>query len=134
MVSEQEASDNIRAIFEDIKATHSHPGFASYYRGIANWPAFLSSVWQQVKIHVESDEYRARKSEILTFAQWIVEQRLDTQPLETLTGQPRPDEVGSIAAVFRYRFTTDLLLDVGLIQSMLGGIQAATRSRFSLQR
>ncbi|GAA5175967.1 MULTISPECIES: halocarboxylic acid dehydrogenase DehI family protein [Halomonadaceae] len=134
MLSEQEAPADVKAIFEDIKATHAHPGVASYYRGIAHWPAFLSTVWQQVKARVESDDYRARKKEILTLAQQAVEQRLDAQPLETVTGLPRPDEVGNIAAVFRYRFTTDLLLDVGLIQGMLGGRQAAMRSRFSVHR
>jgi len=132
MVNEQEAPDNVKAIFQDIKSTHSHPGVASYYRGIANWPEFISSVWQHVKPHVKSDAYRARKAEILALAQQTVEQRLDTQPLKTITGQPQPDGVGSIAAVFRYRFTTDLLLDVSLIQAMLRGRQAALQSRFSL--
>lgn len=134
MLSEQKASASVSAIFEDIKATHAHPGVASYYRGIAHWPAFLSTAWQRVKVRVESDDYRARKKEILTLAQQAVEQRLDAQPLETVTGLPQPDDVGNIAAVFRYRFTTDLLLDVGLIQGMLNDRQAAMRSRFSAHR
>ncbi|MEC9483064.1 MAG: halocarboxylic acid dehydrogenase DehI family protein [Halomonas sp.] len=132
MVSEQEAPANVKAIFEDIKVTHSHPGVASYYRGIAHWPEFLSTVWQRVKVRVGSEDYQARKEEVLSLARQAVEQRLDAQPLETVTGLAQPDEVGSIAAVFRYRFTIDLLLDVGLIQGMLGGRQAAMRSRFSV--
>ncbi|WP_166671119.1 halocarboxylic acid dehydrogenase DehI family protein [Modicisalibacter xianhensis] len=61
MVSESEASDEVKAIFQDIKTTHSHPGVASYYRGIANSPEFLCSAWQRVKASVTSNEYRTRK-------------------------------------------------------------------------
>ena len=132
MVSEQQAPADVKAVFEDIKATHSHPGVASYYRGIAHWPKFLATVWQGVKVRVETDDYRARKQDVLAFARQAVEQRLDSQSLKAMTGLTQPDGVGSVAAVFRYRFTTDLLLDVGLIQGMLSDHQTAQQSRFSV--
>ncbi|TDX22144.1 halocarboxylic acid dehydrogenase DehI [Modicisalibacter xianhensis] len=132
MRNEQDAPDEVKAVFEEIRALHGHPDVASYYRGIGQWPGFLTEIWPEVKVHIESEAYQAHKDDILDFAQQAIEQRLAPQPLDVSINGTMPDQIRNVAALFRYRFTVDLLLDVGLIQCLLKGRQAAGRSRFSL--
>jgi hypothetical protein len=132
MRKEQDAPEKIKAIFEEIRTLHGHPEVASYYRGISQWPEFFTAIWPQVRSHIETDAYQARKHDVLDFTRQAIEQRLAPQPLGTLARDTMPDKVRNVAALFRYRFTSDLLLDVGLIQCQLKGCQAAGHSRFSM--
>jgi hypothetical protein len=121
--------EHVQALFSDIQQVHTHPGVASYYRGLANYPAFLETAWSGVRQHIGSDDYKQRKQALLVFAETHVAR-------EVLQKRSQPvadgdDSVGAILAVFRYRLIPDLLLDVTLIKAMLSGPNAAAYSRFS---
>lgn len=130
LVDPASAGEHIQALFRDIQQVHAHPGVASFYRGLGNYPAFLESVWSAVRPQVGSDDYQQRKQALLAFAETLV-----THDLLHKRSRPAVDgdaSVGAILAVFRYRLIPDLLLDVTLIKAMLAGPDAAARSRLSI--
>ncbi len=103
---------------------------ASYYRGLGHYPVFLGQAWQEVRQHVDTDNYRQRKRALLEFAEAYSDRELvGRTPAQTTAA---PDAVRAILAVFRYRLIPDLLLDVTLIQAMFGGPHAAAHSRFTI--
>jgi hypothetical protein len=130
LVDPADADDRVRALFRDIQEQHGHPGVASYYRGLGHYPVFLGQAWQEVRRHVDTDNYRQRKRALLEFAEAYSDRELVCRiPAPTIAA---PDSVRAILAVFRYRLIPDLLLDVTLIQSMFGGSHAAAHSRFTV--
>jgi hypothetical protein len=125
-----DADAQVRSLFQDIQDRHGHPGVASYYRGLGQYPIFLDQVWQEVRRHVDTDSYRQRKQSALALAESLADRELVRRARTPLAAAP--DTVREILAVFRYRLIPDLLLDVTLIQAMLGDPQAAAYSRFSV--
>lgn len=119
LVTHAEAQHTVQKIFDDVRLSHGHPGVASYYRGIAHWPDFLSAMWKLIRPRVLSETYRIRKRNALRLARTLVEDRLAAQPLIELTHSPPPPDAAAVIALFRHRLTVDLLLDVGLIQGIL---------------
>lgn len=137
MVAPAEASGDLKEIFEEIRTLHGHPGVASYYRGIGNWPGFLAAVWERLRPLVGSASYEGRKRELSDHAR------------ETVLGLPLPSreeaverglreeevsEIRAVLAVFRFRVIPDTFLEVALAKAMLDGSEAARSSRFSFRR
>lgn len=58
LVDPADAGPSVQALFADIHACHGHPGVASYYRGLGQYPKFLAAAWQAVRRHVGSESYR----------------------------------------------------------------------------
>jgi hypothetical protein len=130
LVGPADADDRVRSVFKDIQEQHGHPGVASYYRGLGHYPVFLGQAWQEVRRHVDTDNYRQRKQALLALAGTYSGRELVCRvPAPTIAA---PDSVRAILAVFRYRLIPDLLLDVTLIQAMFGGPHAAEHSRFTV--
>lgn len=136
MVALGQATGETRAIFEDIKERHGHPGVASYYRGLANWPEFLEAVWNRISPLVGSAAYEERKRLLIEQASGTVRELAGSSGAHAV-GPPKVDgeqvaEIRSILAVFRLRIIPDLLLDVSLIKAALDSPEAARSSRFSV--
>jgi hypothetical protein len=125
-----DADARLRSLFQDIQDQHGHPGVASYYRGLGQYPVFLGQVWQEVRRHIDTDSYRQRKQSVLTLAESLADRELVRHAPAPMAAAP--EAVREILAVFRTRLIPDLLLDVTLIQAMLGDPQAAAYSRFSI--
>ncbi|MHB0977115.1 MAG: halocarboxylic acid dehydrogenase DehI family protein [Candidatus Aquicultorales bacterium] len=49
MVEEDQAPAQVRAVFDDIKATFETPVLNSDYKALANWPNFLQMAWEDLK-------------------------------------------------------------------------------------
>ncbi|GAB3684955.1 halocarboxylic acid dehydrogenase DehI family protein [Salinisphaera aquimarina] len=124
------ADASVRRIFDDIRGLHAHPGVASYYRGLGNYPGFLDTAWSAVRTRVTTPAYAAQKQSVITLAQTLAEPFLRDE-FASLDASAHND-ISAVLAVFRYRIIPDLLLDVALIKSMLDGPEAARRSRFSI--
>lgn len=134
MVAPAEASGELKEIFEDIRALHGHPSVASYYRGIGNWPDFLSVVWERLCPLVGSAPYGERKRELLDHARKIVlELPLPgtEEAVERGLDEEKVPEIRAVLAVFRFRVIPDTFLEVALVKAMLDGPEAARSSRFS---
>lgn len=136
MVASDQATDETRAIFEDIKERHGHPGVASYYRGLANWPEFLEALWNRISPLVGSVAYEERKRQLIEQASGTIRELAGSSGAHAV-GPPKVDgeqvaEIRCILAVFRLRIIPDLLLDVSLIKAALDGPEAARSSRFSV--
>lgn len=58
MVSEEEAPEPIRQLYQDIKRTIDLPLVTSDYQTLAKWPGFLVPAWDDVKRWRARDEYR----------------------------------------------------------------------------
>lgn len=130
LVDPESADPELRKLLQDIQQKHQHPGVASYYRGLANTPAFLDQTWRAVRTHVGSESYGQRKQSLLALAETLAAEHLVTKL--TTPRAPGPEPVAAILAVFRYRLIPDLLLDVTLITAMLNYPQAGGQSRFSV--
>lgn len=46
LVDPEQAGERVRQIFASVKERHGHSLVSSYYRGLANWPAFLDGAWE----------------------------------------------------------------------------------------
>ncbi len=130
LVDPDVADQSVVAVFDDIRQCHGHPGVASYYRGLANYPSFLETIWGHVRTHVDTSNYRAGKTSILTLADSLALSFLGNKQTERKAADR--DSVRSILAVFRYHIIPDLLMDVTLIQAMLKGPSSAAHSRLSI--
>jgi hypothetical protein len=134
MVDPEQAEGRVKELFKAIKQRHDHPGVASYYRALGNWPDFLEAAWKHIEPHVDSGAYQEHKQVLIKQAKIAIE---GLTPMEATTAtrqsafEESRDDIQSVLAVFRYRLIPDLLLDVTLIKAMLNGRDAARSSRFS---
>jgi hypothetical protein len=135
MMDPKQATGELRALFEAIKKKHAHPGVATYYRALGNWPAFLRAAWDRIEPHVGSDAYEERKRVLINHVQAAVHAlpsvMVDRPIRERGVAPEKMEEIKAILTVFRFKLIPDLLLDVALIEAMLDGPEAARRSRFS---
>jgi hypothetical protein len=49
MIEEHHASDDLRAVYDDIKATLNLPFVNSDYKAMARWPSYLAYAWPSLK-------------------------------------------------------------------------------------
>lgn len=134
MVSPEDADTSLRALFEEIKRRHGHPGVASYYRGLANWPDFLRAAWGELEPVFDSGPVGERKLELLRHAAGVAGLMPLPNP-DGLSGRGMKNEdvqdLRAILAVFRFRIIPDTFVEVSLIKSFIDGPDAALQSRFS---
>jgi hypothetical protein len=134
MVSPEEARGDLRRVFEEIRDSHGHPGVASYYRGIAQWPGFLAAAWERVGPLVGSPTYEERKRDLLERARdAVLALPLPEREEAVRAGveEAALEELRSILAVFHYRVIPDTFVEVAAIKAMLDGPESARSSRFS---
>jgi hypothetical protein len=135
MVPADRTTGELREVFEEIRDRHGHPGVASYYRSLGNWPTFLRTVWEAISPVVGSTAYeeRERERELVEWASAAV-RGLPAPPVEPPVSGEEAAEIRHILAVFRFRIIPDLLMDVSSIKAMLDGTGEARSSRFSAAR
>jgi hypothetical protein len=134
MVHPKEATGELRAILDEVKRRHHHPGVASYYRALANWPRFLRAAWEHIRPLIGSNAYNQRKRELIDGALGAIQGFSLPEVSEAkalgITDQ-QIEELRAILAVFRFRLIPDLLLEVTLIKAMLDGPEAARSSHLN---
>lgn len=143
LVDPQQASGRLAELFAEIRTRHGHPGVASYYRGLGNWPEFLDALWTRVAPLVGSEEYHRSRETLTETAASMSRRFFSGGPAENGSSSPpegtessflrprRQEEIASALAVFRLKLIPDLLIDVCLIKAMFEGPEAAMESRFS---
>lgn len=131
MVNPEKTDERMQRLFEEIKQRHGHPLVSSYYRGLANWPDMLESVWRTIEPYIGSDEYEARKQSLVSMAE---QQLRDWPPLSVKMDSAHAADIAAIIAAFQRKFIPEMLLDAVLIKSAIDGIEAAGTSRFSAAR
>ena len=57
MIQDEEASEEVRSLFQEIKGTLGLPLVNSDYRGLAKWPEFLRPAWDDVRRWRNRPEY-----------------------------------------------------------------------------
>ncbi len=130
MVEPADASPEVAELFDDIRRRHGHPGVASYFRVLANWPPFLDEVSEQLRPRIGGENYETRKESLIAKADRAVRRHL-VGALSDADEIPAPsDDVNAILAVFRQRLVPDLLLDVSIIEALLRNGSAPRRSPF----
>lgn len=134
MVSSDEASTRVRALFSRIREHHGHPDVASYYRGLANWPDFLEAVWEELDGVLDSGPVEERKLDLLRHAKGVaglmpLPARAEVIPLGFEEKDVR--DLRSVLATFRFRIIPDTFVEVALIKALIDGPEAASKSRFS---
>lgn len=134
MVSPEEADTSVRVLFEEIKQRHGHPGVASYYRGLANWPDFLRAAWGELEPVIDSGPVGERKLELLRHSTGVA----GLMPLPNLGGVSGPgmssediQDLQAVLSVFRFRIIPDTFVEVSLIKAFIDGPDAALKSSFS---
>lgn len=134
MVSSEDADSELAAVFGRIRELHGHPDVASYYRGLANWPALLEGLWSRLESIVGSEPYEERKRELLARSREVV-LGMPLPERATVLGlgldEGDVEDLRSILAVFRFRIIPDTFLEAPIVKAMLDGREAALSSRFS---
>ena len=134
MVTTDEATEEVKEIFEEIRERHGHPDVASYYRAIAQWPGFLEAVWDRISPLVGTPPYEERKRDLLEAARGsVLELPLpsSSEALERGVTEEQIEELRAILAVFRFRVICDTFPEVSLIKALLDSPEATRSSRFS---
>lgn len=128
MVDPRQAQRRLKTRFDDIRTTHGHPGVATYYRALGNWPALLDAVWQPIKPRIGSPEFEARKHNLIADADISMTAiRAGAIGRGLISADPIPlpadrrERLRASLAVFRLRIIPDLLIAVPLVQAMLNG-------------
>ena len=134
MVSPEDADTGLRALLEKIKTRHSHPGVASYYRGLANWPGFLRAVWGELDPVIDSGPVGERKLDLLRHAAGVAG-LMPLPSFEEVIWLGLKDEdvqnLRAVLSVFRFRVIPDTFVEVALIKAFIDGPYAALKSPFS---
>lgn len=129
MVDPEQADPDLRNLFDRIKTCHRHPGVATYYRSLGQWPAFLATVWDRIEPLVNTPAYDSCRHVVTQRAQDIVSTEAPSS--QPATSAENVDDLRAVLSVFRFRLIPDLLLDATLVRVMLDGPEAACSSRFS---
>jgi hypothetical protein len=134
MLDPSSAEGEVMKVFKSVKNTHHHPLVSSYYRALGNWPDFLSTVWEQVKPTVYSTEYKLQKMHLIDESLHLVRQlpNLHLSSIDLTPGHKR--EIGLLLNAFRYEFIPEMMIDVGIIKSLLDGKESARTSNLSMGR
>ncbi|HEX6143990.1 MAG TPA: halocarboxylic acid dehydrogenase DehI family protein [Geminicoccaceae bacterium] len=126
MVDPAVAEGKVAALFRDIQATHGHPGVATYYRALAQWPELLDGLWQAVRPLVGGPVLQDRRRIVLDLAaEEMRALRAAARAAGLLDGDPpvlpadQKAEIRAILAVFRFRIIPDLVLIVPLMRRLL---------------
>lgn len=125
MVNPAEADEEVRQLFEDIKARHGHSVVSSYYRGLAQWPDFLQRAWGLTAPYVGSPNYNSRRLELIETARVTV-RKWPVAPIEP--PEAHIDDIRDILTTFQHKFVPEMLLDTALIKAFLGGRDAGIKS------
>jgi len=128
MVDPATASGKLKALFDDIRATHGHPGVATYYRALGHWPDLLEAIWQPIRPRIGSPPFETRKATLVAEADAamstlraaaLAHGLIPSGPVPLAADQRA--RLRAILAVFGLRIIPDLLLVVPLVQAMLDG-------------
>ena len=68
LVSEQQATGQVREIFDDIKRTFALPFVPNLFKAMANHPAYLEASWHRFKVIMGPGKLDGKTKEILAFA------------------------------------------------------------------
>ena len=68
LMSDDEAPDEVRAVFDDIRATRGSDYVNDFWRGLANDPATLAQVWEEVKTVMAPGRLDALTKEMIYIA------------------------------------------------------------------
>lgn len=129
MIDPEAADDRIKRLFSDIKQRHGHPLISSYYRGLANWPDVLESVWSKIAPYVGSPDYECRREALVSDAENHLR---NCPPLSIKVNPAQAADIAIILCAFRKKFIPEMLLDAALIKSVVDGSEKAGISRFSV--
>lgn len=68
LVSEQQATGQVREIFDDIKRSFGLPFVPNLFKAMANHPAYLEASWHRFKVIMGPGKLDRKTKEILAFA------------------------------------------------------------------
>ncbi|MBW3660820.1 MAG: halocarboxylic acid dehydrogenase DehI family protein [Gemmatimonadetes bacterium] len=113
MVAVDEAEGRLAELFHDIRERHGHPGVASWYRSLGNWPDLLEEVWSRLSPRVGSEAYVRRREALvdLAAASW---RGLDGERHHRVIDDP---DLEGVVRSFRDRLIPDLLIDVSYVRA-----------------
>lgn len=129
MIDPNKTEGRLRAVFDDIKNHHGHPGVGGYFRALGNWPDFLTASWEYLRPLIGTDTYRSQRETLIKEAERMVQHspaagirlELDTFPEE----RRQLHDACDVVRLFRLQLIPDLLLDVSCIESLLSSSHGA---------
>lgn len=69
MIDEQEASQEVKELYEDMKRALGLPFVNSDYQALAKWPAFLKPAWEDIRPWRLREEYLSVQQELVRLAE-----------------------------------------------------------------
>lgn len=124
MVDLPPADPTVARTFESMVERRRHPGVASYYRSLANWPTLLSACWEALEPVTASPGYLLRSKELATTGT-----SLATSLGLHQAGAIQTDFAGELAALlatWRDVQAPQLMLDTRHLRRGLASVSAAT--------
>lgn len=125
MVDQASAPPALRALLAGIRERHGHPGVATVYRSLANWPDFLGALWERLAPQLDRPAHGERRAALVAEGMRLAASLPGERP------GPPPERLRDVLAVFRLRFIPDIMIDVATVKALLDGPEAARRSRLA---
>jgi hypothetical protein len=114
----------VAQLFEEMVTLRHHPGVASYYRSLAQWPALLEVCWRPLSHEVTSAAYRARAGRLAETAT-IMATDLGLVDAGAVDAGRAGNKIVSLLDAWRDVQVPQLLLDTRYIAALLGEGPAA---------
>ena len=104
MVDDDEASEAVKMLYADIKATLGLPLLNSDYRAMALWPDYLTLAWRDIKAHIHTAAYETEVRRLSGLAREGVDRFAvpvgATREAAQRAGVP-PDQLDNLGAILR---------------------------------
>jgi len=93
MIDEQQAAEEVKRLYQDIKQTLGLPVVNSDYQALAKWPGFFGPAWSDAKQWRQRNEYRRLQQELGRMADEAAGRlrpavRLDEREVRDALGEP----------------------------------------------
>ncbi len=117
-------NEQLKALFEDIKATLELPFVNTDYRALARWPSYLDLAWQDLKPQIRSTDYEALVSEIHATATKLALElpnpgALTSEKLQAAAMEDKAlDEIRTVVRLFQY-LLPGLVANIGFFRAQL---------------
>lgn len=118
MVSAAPEDSTVSSLFEQMIVQRGHPGVASYYRSLAQWPLLLQAAWDRLQPRVSTDAYASQVQRLIIEATASASE-LQIQSVRTMASSGDDKLALRTLQAWRDVQIPQLMIDAALVETAL---------------
>lgn len=122
MISAEPKDLKVAALFEQMIVQRGHPGVASYYRSLAQWPPLLQLVWGRLQPIVSTAAYALQVQRLIATAVALASE-LHIHRMQNLARVGTAGTASDVLQVWRDVQIPQLMIDTALVETALSDSQ-----------